>query len=79
MENVFYFILKVHFVLQNIQIFAKTFFDMYKNSSIRKLRLVSKFMTSYNGKQTNAIHILPDISRTKGNQTKPDILRAIRQ
>ena len=35
----------------------------------RKLRLVSKFMTPQTGKQINAIHILPNISRSKGNQT----------
>ena len=35
---------------------------------IRKM-LFSKFMTSQSGKQTNALHILPNISRSKGNQT----------
>ena len=33
-----------------------------------KIRLISKFMMSKPGKQTIAIHILPDISRNKGNQ-----------
>ena len=32
------------------------------------MRLISKFTTSQPGKQTIAIHILPDISRSKGNQ-----------
>ena len=36
---------------------------------IRKLRLISKFMTSQPGKQRIAIHILPSISRYKDNQT----------
>ena len=36
---------------------------------IRKLRLISKFMTSQNWKQMITIHILPYISRSKGNQT----------
>ena len=36
---------------------------------IRKLRLISKFRTSLTGKQIIAIHILPNISRSKGNQT----------
>ena len=36
---------------------------------IRKIRLVSKFMTSQPGKQTIAVHALPSISRNKGNQT----------
>ena len=42
---------------------------MYKNSLIRKVRLISKFMTSQPGQQTIEIHILPNISRTKDNQT----------
>ena len=33
------------------------------------LRLISKFMTSQSGKQTIPIHKLPNISRSKGNQT----------
>ena len=42
---------------------------MYKNGLIRKIRSISKFMTSQPGKQTIAIRILPSISRNKGNQT----------
>ena len=42
---------------------------MQKNGLIRKIRLISKFLTSQYGKQTIAIHILPNISRSKGNQT----------
>ena len=42
---------------------------MYKNGLIRKVRLISKFMTSQPGQQTVGIHILPNISRTKDNQT----------
>ena len=42
---------------------------MFKNDLIRKIRLISKFMKSKSGKQTIAIHILPNISRSKGNQT----------
>ena len=42
---------------------------MHKNCLIRKTRLISKFMTSQPGSQTIAIHILPNISRSKGNQT----------
>ena len=33
------------------------------------IRLISKFVTSEPGKQRIAIHILPNISRRKGNQT----------
>ena len=40
-----------------------------KNGLIRKIRLTSKFMTSQPGLQTIAIHILPNISQSKGNQT----------
>ena len=42
---------------------------MHKNSLIRKIRLISKFVTSQPGLQTMAIHTLPNISRSKGNQT----------
>ena len=42
---------------------------MFKNGLTRKIRLISKFMTSQPGKQTIVIHILPNISRSKGYQT----------
>ena len=42
---------------------------MYKNALIRKIRLISKFMTSKPGQQTIAIHILANISRSKSYQT----------
>ena len=42
---------------------------MLKNGLIRKLWLVSKFMTSQNEQQIIKIHLLPNISRSKGNQT----------
>ena len=41
---------------------------MYKKSLIRKIRFISKFMTSQTGKKTIAIHILPNIERSKDNQ-----------
>ena len=41
---------------------------MYKNGLIRKIRLISKFITLQPGKQTITIHILPNISRSKDNQ-----------
>ena len=37
---------------------------------MKKLRLISKCMASSNGIQTITIYILPNISRSKGNQTK---------
>ena len=46
-----------------------TFWYGRKNGLIRKIRLSSKFMMSQPGQQTIAIHILPNISRSKGNQT----------
>ena len=42
---------------------------MYKNSLMRKIRLISKFMNTQPGQETTKIHILPNISRSKGNQT----------
>ena len=42
---------------------------MYRNGLIKKTRLISNFMTSKSGKQTIVIHILSDISRSKGNQS----------
>ena len=43
---------------------------MYENGLIRDIRLVSKSITSQSGWQTIAIHILTNISRSKGNQSK---------
>ena len=42
---------------------------MYKNGLISKIRLILKLMASQPGLQTIAIHILPNISRSEGNQT----------
>ena len=42
---------------------------MYKNGLIKKIMLISKFMTSQHGQQTTAINILANIPRSKGNQT----------
>ena len=36
---------------------------------IIKIRLISKFMTSQSEKQIIAMHILPNISKSKSNQT----------
>ena len=48
--------------------FCLNFFAMPQNGLIRKIRLISNFITSQPGKQTIVIHILPNISRNKGNQ-----------
>ena len=42
---------------------------MQQNGLIRKIRLISNFMTSQPGLQTIVIQILSNISRSKGNQT----------
>ena len=42
---------------------------MQKKGLIRKIKLISKFMASQPVKQTIAIHLLPNISRSKYNQT----------
>ena len=42
---------------------------MQEISSIREIREISKFITSKPVRQTITIHIIPNISRNKGNQT----------
>ena len=42
---------------------------MWKNGFIRKIRLISKFMTSQSRKQIIAIYILITIVISKGSQT----------
>ena len=49
--------------------FCLDFLDMKKNRLMKNTWLISKFMTSRTGKHTNAIHVLPNISRSKCNQT----------
>ena len=81
MKNTFYFDwfiydnglrherVKSSFLSQNIYVFVTTFWYCSKNDLIREIRLTSKFMTSQCGLQAIAIHILPDISQSKVNQT----------
>ena len=61
--------LKSSFRSQDIQVFATTFWSCRKNGLIRKIKLTSKFMTSQPGLQTITIHILANISQSKGSQT----------
>ena len=61
MKNAFYFTLKAFFVLKRFK-----FLSCGKNGSIIKITLISK--STQPGEQTIAIHILPNISRTKGIQ-----------
>ena len=49
--------------------FCLDFLIMQQNGLIRKIRLISSFMMSQPGQQTILRYILPDISRSKGNQT----------
>ena len=69
MKNAFYFILKAPFVFK-IKVFVTTFWSCQKNGLIKKTRLTSNFSTSQPGSQTIAIHMLPDISQSKGNTTR---------
>ena len=61
MENAFYFTLKAFFILKVF----KHLLWFHKKGLIRKIWLILKIMTS---QQTIAIHKLPNISRSKGNQ-----------
>ena len=69
MKNAFYFILKAPFVLKLFECLPWLFDHVEKKDLIRKIRLISKFMTSQTGSQANTIHILANISRSKGNET----------
>ena len=40
-----------------------------KNGLIKKINLIEKFMTLQPGQETVTIHILPNISQNKDNQT----------
>ena len=67
MKNVFYFMLIAIFVLE-IFTFLSWLFGYVKIGMMKKLRLISKFMTSQTGQQIIPIHIFPNISRGKSNQ-----------
>ena len=68
-KNVFNFILKAIFVLTIFELISWIFGHAGKRLK-KNLRLISKFITSQEGKQIIAIHILPNISNSKDNQTK---------
>ena len=67
MKNTFYFMFKALFVLRHLQ-FCSDFLIMKENGLIRKLRFISKYMTSSTGKQTIAMLILLNVLRSKGKQ-----------
>ena len=68
MENAFYFTLKALFVLKIFKFFVMTFCSCRKNDSIRKIKLISKSMTSQPGSQTIAIHISPISQEVKATR-----------
>ena len=68
MKNPFYFTLKL-FLFSRYSSVCLEFLITHKNSLTRKIRLISKSMTSQPRLQTITIHILPNILRSKGNQT----------
>ena len=61
MKNVFYFNLKAIYILKVFKFLYLIFGRVEK-----QLTLISKFMKSNSMKQTIAIHIMPNISRSKG-------------
>ena len=58
-----------HFSFSRYLSFCLDILVMYQNGLTKKIRLISNFMTSQPGSQIVVIHILPNISRSKGNQT----------
>ena len=69
MKNAFYlFPPEGSFRSQENYIFALTFWFCRKNGLIKKIRLISKFMTSQPHKERITIHILLNIPRIKGNR-----------
>ena len=66
-ENTFYFNLKALDIINILQCLSWRFGHVDKRLNWR-LRLISKFMASQPRKQTNVLHILANISRSKYNQ-----------
>ena len=63
MKIAFYFMLKSLFIPN---LYLNLLVILKKNGLLRKIRLISEFMTS---QPTITIHILSNISRNKGKQT----------
>ena len=68
MKKALYFTLKKLFSFSKYLSVCLDFLVMQKNGLIRKTWLISNSITSQLGSQTIAMHILINISRTKGNQ-----------
>ena len=70
MKNAFYFILKALFVLKIFKFLSWHLGHVEKTAYIiKKIKLISKFLTSEPGQQTITMYILPNISRSKGKHT----------
>ena len=67
MKNYFVSSLKL-FLFSRYLNFCLDFSVMKKNGLIIKTRLISKFIVPQAGKKTVAIHIFPNIARSKDNQ-----------
>ena len=67
MKNASYFTLKALFILKIFK-FCPNFLVIWQNGLIRKISLVSKFVSSQPGLQTIWLHIFTNISRSKSNQ-----------
>ena len=65
MKNAFYFNLKALPVFKIFN-FLSSLFAMQKSDLIRKLKLISKVITSQTGKQIITIYYLPNTSKRKG-------------
>ena len=69
MKDAFYFTSKALFSFWRYLSFCLDFLVMYQNGFVKKISLISNFMMPQPGQQTIVIHILPNISKSKGNQT----------
>ena len=67
-KNALYFMWRALFVLE-VFTFLSCLFGYVEKRLEKKLRLISQFMTSLTGQQIIKIHIFPNISTSKDNQT----------
>ena len=67
-KNAFYLISNT-FRSQRYLNFYLDFLVIEKTGLIRKIRLITNFMTSQPVSETTTIHTLPNTSQSKGNQT----------
>ena len=67
-KNALYFMRTALFAL-GVFTFLSCLFGYVEKRLEKKLRLISQFMTSLTGQQIIKIHIFPNISTSKDNQT----------